>query len=343
MRHEAGWKWALAACILVFAAEAHADVSAQDRAAARSMFDSARELVKTGKYAEACPKFEESERLDPGIGTQFNLADCYEHVGRTASAWSVFLEAASQAKLAGQGDREKASRDRADALAPRLVRLSIAVPPDSQIPGLEVRRDGTLVGTPMWGQGAPVDPGAHSVEASAPGRLAWKANVEVREEGKTVSLTVPVLEKAAVAAAAQPSATAARPEKEFPAPQPSPVAPAPESKPFMSRKTVGAVIGGVGLVTLGLAGVFAMQSKSKLKDAKAYCNGNTCWDQAGVDLHSEAVSAADYATIFSIVGGVALVSGVVVYLTAPSTSAPARTERPRLVAGPGTLMLQGTW
>jgi hypothetical protein len=340
MRHEPGWEWALAACVLMVAVEARADVSAQDRAAARSMFDSARELVKTGKYAEACPKFEESQRLDPGIGTQFNLADCYEHVGRTASAWSVFLEAASQARLAAQADREKASRERAEALSLRLVRLSIAVPPDSQVSGLEVRRDGTVVGTPMWGQGVPVDPGGHSVEASAPGRMTWKTAVEVRDEGKTVTLTVPVLEKAA--ATVLPSAAPVpTPDKSAAA---GPVAPsAALDKPFLSRKGVGAVIGGVGLVGLGIAGVFAMQSKSKLNDAKAYCNGNTCWDQRGVDMHGEAVSAADMATVFSIVGGVAFVSGLVVYLTAPPSSAPARNERPRIVAGPGTLSLQGTW
>lgn len=343
MRHATGWKWALAACVVTFAMQANAEATAQDRAAARSMFDSARELVKSGNYVQACPKFEESQRLDPGIGTQFNLADCYEHVGRTASAWSVFLEAAAQAKLAGQPDREKASRDRAEALAGRLVRLSIEVPPDSQLPGLEVRRDGTVVGSPMWGQAVPLDPGAHTVEAIATGRLAWKTTVQVRDEGKTVSLTVPVLEKAAgpVVPAPGPGTPAASAGAVTPATASSAVAPA--DKPFMSRKTVGAVVAGVGLVSLGVASVFAMQSKSKLKDAEAYCADNRCWDRRGVDLHDDAVRAADLATGFGIVGGVALVSGVVLWMTAPSSSGPARNDKPRLVAGPRSLTLVGTW
>lgn len=50
----------------------------------------ARGLVQKGDWAAACPKFEESERLDPGIGTLYHLADCYEHVGRLATAWGLF-------------------------------------------------------------------------------------------------------------------------------------------------------------------------------------------------------------------------------------------------------------
>ena len=81
-----------------------------------------------GKHADACPKLEESQRLDPGIGTQFNLAVCYEQVGRTASAWSTFLDVAGAARAAGQTEREKVARQRATALEPRLIRLTITAP-----------------------------------------------------------------------------------------------------------------------------------------------------------------------------------------------------------------------
>jgi tetratricopeptide (TPR) repeat protein len=91
-----------------------------DAAAARAMFEEGRKLVKAGKYAEACPKFEESLKLDRGVGTQFNLADCWERLGRTASAWALFLDVAAVTKAAGQADRERAARDRAAALEPKL-------------------------------------------------------------------------------------------------------------------------------------------------------------------------------------------------------------------------------
>ena len=66
--------------------------------------------MQQGKYAEACPKLEESMRLDSGIGTQFNLADCNEHIGKLATAWAGFLDVAAAAKAASQPDREKVAR-----------------------------------------------------------------------------------------------------------------------------------------------------------------------------------------------------------------------------------------
>src|SRR5690349_13986528 len=79
--------------------------SSEDQAAAQALFDDAKELVKSGKAAEACPKFEESQRLDPGLGTQLNLADCYERIGRTASAWTIYVEVAPAARREGQDAR----------------------------------------------------------------------------------------------------------------------------------------------------------------------------------------------------------------------------------------------
>ena len=51
------------------------------------LFAEGGKLVADGDHTAACPKFEESFHLDPGIGTGFNLADCWEHIGRTASAF----------------------------------------------------------------------------------------------------------------------------------------------------------------------------------------------------------------------------------------------------------------
>ena len=68
--------------------------AASDKAASVALFNEGRRLVGLGKLAEACPKFEASFSLVPGIGTQLNLADCYQQLGRTASAWATFRDAA---------------------------------------------------------------------------------------------------------------------------------------------------------------------------------------------------------------------------------------------------------
>src|SRR3954463_1481227 len=141
--------FALAASLSLvsFAAQAQE----RDPAAAQALFDQARELSRQGKFAEACPKLQESNRLDPGIGTQFHLADCYEQSGRIASAWAQFLDVASQARASGQADREKAASKRAEKLEPRLPRLLVNVPEGSKTPGLEIRRNGVIVGSAQWG------------------------------------------------------------------------------------------------------------------------------------------------------------------------------------------------
>ena len=73
-----------------------------DPAAAQALFYEARQLMKENKFGLACPKLEESLRLDYGIGTEFNLADCNEKLGRLATAWSQFISVASAAKTQKQ-------------------------------------------------------------------------------------------------------------------------------------------------------------------------------------------------------------------------------------------------
>src|SRR5687768_4769506 len=151
--------------------------SKTDQAAATALFYEARTLMQKGNFASACPKLEESLRLDYGIGTEFNLADCNEHNGKLATAWSGYLSVASSAKAKGQADRERVARQHAKALEPRLPKLVIEVP--TPIPGLEVKRDGVVVGNASWGTPVPVDPGTHRVAAVAPGKQAWETTTQV--------------------------------------------------------------------------------------------------------------------------------------------------------------------
>ena len=148
-------------------------------------------------------------RLDPGIGTQFNLADCNEHIGKLASAWAGFLEVAAASKTANQADREKVARKRAAALEPRLPKLAVDV--TGAPTGLEVKRDGIVIGSAAWGTSVPVDPGTHKVSATAPGKQTWETTVTT-SEGKTARVSVPRDLPAAPIVAAAPIGPAPRPQ-----------------------------------------------------------------------------------------------------------------------------------
>ena len=128
-------------------------------------------------YADACPKFAESLRRAAGIGTMLGLADCFEKNGQTASAWAEFREAASAASRKGD-KREGLARENATRLEPLLTKILVRVPPDADVRGLAVKRDGVELARALWEEAVPVDPGVHAVLASAPGWKDWQTTVE---------------------------------------------------------------------------------------------------------------------------------------------------------------------
>jgi hypothetical protein len=344
---------ALFASLMLVSSVAH--TQERDPAAAQALFDQARELIRQGKFAEACPKFQESNRLDPGIGTQFNLADCYEQSGRVASAWAAFLEVASQARATGQSDREKAATKRAEKLQPRLPRLLINVPEVSKTPGLEIRRNGMLVGSAQWGTPVAVDPGEIELTANAPGKQTLRQTLRA-EEGKTASYQLPALaqgESAVVVPATSSAAApiAAQPESPAPPAPPAPVAPPEHSAAKSGNGPWIITLAGVGVVGLGLGSAFGLMAKSKYDESKKECDvddPNTC-SPSGIEQRNDALTKGNIATVSLIVGGAALAGAGIVWLASGASDSKQVTSRKRLRAAPAlgpdlaALFVQGTF
>src|SRR6266536_4195309 len=139
----------------------------RDPASAEALFRAGRAAIEKGDYATACPKFEERNRLDPAVGTTFNLADCMEHIGKVATAWQLFKEVAQ--RLSPGDERVGIAEGRAAALEPRLPRLMLKVA--TPLPaGATVLRDGVEMGKASFELALPIDAGDHLIVVKAPGR-----------------------------------------------------------------------------------------------------------------------------------------------------------------------------
>ncbi len=301
-----------------------------NRARAQQLFDSALVDAEAGKFAAACPKFQASQDADPKPSTLLNLASCYEKNGQTASAWGAFREAEGLARKAGRSDWETTARTRAEALEPKLLRLTVNVPEASRVPGLAVTRDGARVGVGEWSVGIPVDAGEHVIAASAAGRAPWETRTTVKE---SVTVAVPVLE--------------ALPE---PAPVPPPIASRGEDRPLTPAswwtplRTTGVVVAGVGVASLIGGTIVGVVAKGKYDDAKARCANGTrsCPSDAITDSES-AYGTASGATVIFVVGAVAAAAGVALIVFAPPGAAGSSNASASLQVGAGSARLVGRW
>ena len=151
---------------------------------AEDTFASGRELMKQGKYAAACAAFEQSQRLDPQFGTQYNLAGCYDKLGKIATAWNLYREIV---RRDSNSVRKAKAGELAEALAGRVPRLKLVL---SQKPdGVQVVLNGADASA-LIGAETPVDFGRYTVTATAAGYRAWQKTVAVTEDGAVVVVVI---------------------------------------------------------------------------------------------------------------------------------------------------------
>jgi hypothetical protein len=291
---------------------------ADNKAAAEALFSEGRALATAGNCAEAIPKFQASQKLDPGVGTLLNLAECYEKVGRTASAWAEYREVISLARVTGSKEREELATQKSKALEPKLSRLAIKV--TGEATGVTITRDGEAVQAAELGVAIPVDPGKHVIEASAPGKKTHSVSVEVGAEADSKVVEIPELIPDEAGAGTTPGGEASGGKSDG-----------------STQRTIGLVLGGVGVVGVAVGAVFGLQAGSKWDDAKAKCDDYPyeCGPD-GVELADDAKSSATISTIGFIAGGALLAGGAALFFTAGSGD-----KAVAVGVGPGSLKIRG--
>lgn len=305
---------ALGALSLV-AAPPVARAQTDSQKAAQLLFDEAIDLLGKGKAGDACPKLEQSYKLDPAVGVQFRLAECYEKVGKVASAWSTFQAVADTMRKVGNAEKEGVARGRADALRDKLPKLSVKLEAAvSALDGLEVLRDGQPIDKALVGQELPVDPGEHTVEVRARGRRPATQKVVVAA-GPARVVSFATLELEAGGAPGPGSA-------EGPT--------APTSPGFSPLRGAAIGVGVVGLAGLGLGIGMGLSADSTYKAARARCpgGGTTGCPADAVTGSNDAYTQATISTVGFVAGGVLLAGAIVLFVAAPSGRAD-KSEKPQ--------------
>lgn len=284
--------------VLLGAGAGAAAAPARDPVGAQWLFREGRELMKKGELAAACPKLEESLRLDPAVGTLMNLAECEERQGRSASAWQRWAAAADE--LPPNDRRRATALARARSLEATLARLLVTVEEGAPA-DLVIERDGVVLGPASLATPMPVDPGLHVIVVSAPGR-----------QRRTYEITADSGQLRAVAVAPGPPAAASLFSLDGAAAPPG-TAPGTAGLVATSASTAPARPGrrlGWGLVAAGGAALaagtyFGLQALSARDEADRACASggaaNRCWATANQSL--------DRDRRWSVAADVAFVSG----------------------------------
>lgn len=319
---------------------------AGDTLTAESLFKKGLEAMKHNQYKEACDAFEGSDEADSSPGTEINLALCNEKQGKIASAWGWYRTAAGLADQRNQKERADLARAEAVKLEPKLHKLTISVKGPTD--GLTVTRNGAAVPSAILGSEAPIDPGDYTIEVSAKGKKPWKQTVHIGAGPGIDRLDVPALEDAPVVAT--------------PAPGPA-TPPVGEGRPAQTgndgstQRTVGLIVGGVGILALIGAGgleIFNLavtNSDYKKVDSDFQTNGCSqpvvppansalCGQLAASRTSKDDARHGNQtaAIVVAASGGALVITGIVLLATSPSSRSTGELTKPRIypLLGNGT-------
>lgn len=201
----------------------------------------------------------------------------------------------------------------------------------NDLAAVKVTVDGHPLTEKLDGTELAVDPGAHdfTFEVDGQPKVARALVLKEGEKARRVSIQIGATEAppaAATAAAPTVAPAPAPPPTRAPATALAPTAEPPPAAPA-PQKTVGLVVGGVGVLGLATGAVLGILAMSAKNDYERDCGANIgapsaqdC-NQAGVDGRSDAYTKGVASTVFLVGGAAVAATGVILYITAPSARA----------------------
>lgn len=266
--------------LLAISVAGSAHAAKRDPVIAEQLFNEGRIALDRRDYVTACKKFEESQRLDPAAGTLMNRATCEQRRGRIATAWQLWREALGQ--LDPNDDRVRYARSQVQELEPRIPRLEIKAGAPFP-PGVAVYRDGVLLGEGSINVPLRVDPGSHVIWVQMKGHTDQRYRIDLSEREQQEILV---------------RVGARLPQKESPA---------------ASSPTLGYVLAGLGLASIGGAVVTHVLMDQAKETVNTNCPNKRCNEQGFAAVQDGKKLLVANRILWGL-GGTALVGGVALVL-----------------------------
>lgn len=303
------------AMALSAAAPALAQDTADPAAEARQQYQQGTHAFAQKRFSEAALHFEAAAAFRPNAVALYTAGLAWDNASRPERAADAYTRALD---LPGLDAKQSAlAKDRVAQLEKTLGTVVVTGPE-----GWKVQLDTfTEVSVPAR---LHASAGVRALSVRAPGRPIERRDVSL-EGGKVTTLDLKDEPK-------PPANAAPPPPSETPAPKASPAAPVVREDVFWStRRAVGVGVAGVGLAVLGSAVVLGINANGA-KDAYDKAPTREGFDNAS--------SLQTWTNVALVVGGVALVGGVVLVVL-PEHDAPE--GRVRVSVGPRGAALGGSF
>jgi len=335
--------------------------SDEQRAGARSLATEGAQAFNEGRFKEAVDLFVKAESLMHAPPHLLFAARAHAKLGQFVKAREAYMKVVKEqlAPNAPQAfrDAQTAAEEERKQVEPHIGRLTIKVEGADGAKDLVVAVDGQPISSVLLGVPQPMDPGNHTVTATATGFKGAPVTASLKDAGVgAVTLKMEVDSSVPPPGAAPaPGAAGGGAVSTMPA------APAPGSKDGMR---IGSYVGfGVGAVGVALGTVFVLRSSSKRKSADAAtsdveahgsttggmcsiaagtCDANSAAAKSQATLDDQARSAKTIGIVGYVVGGLGVAAGVTLFVLSSNKEEPKSAFVAPYV-GLGAVGLQGAF